>query len=114
VKWRIPYAGEVLVFDDGRITASEARLQKRLTGGLSVTKAENERMELDPDAWVAALAIARRRAGMSVDEAIDIDLDQLELVQIMDVTREAVLAEREAAAPRDEQPPDKPAADPAS
>jgi predicted nucleic acid-binding protein len=93
VKWHIPYAGEVLVFDDGRITASEARLQKRITGGMSVIEAENKRLELDPDAWIAALAIARRRGGVTADEAVDIDLDQLELVQIMDRTREAVTAE---------------------
>jgi hypothetical protein len=72
-------------------------------------------MGLDPDAWVAALAIARRRGGMSADEAIDIDLDQLELTPIMDLTREAVLAEREAAQPpADEAPPGEPAAEPAA
>jgi hypothetical protein len=105
VKWQIPYAGDVLVFDDDRITASEARLQKRLTGGMAVTEAENKRMELDPDAWIAALAIARRRTGMNADEAVDIDLDQLELLQIMDRTREVVIAEREAAASHAETEP---------
>lgn len=106
MKWQIPYAGDVLVFDDDHITASEARLQKRLTGGMAVTEAENKRMQLDPDAWVAALAIARRRGGMEADEAVDIDLDQLELLAIMERTREAVIAEREADAPPAEKQPD--------
>lgn len=98
MKWQIPYAGTTWVLDDSRFTASEARLQKRLTGGWSLTEAENKRLELDGDAWIAALAIARRRTGMSADEAIEIDLDELDLMPIMKATEDAARADQAAAA----------------
>lgn len=89
MKWQIPYAGKTWEFDDSRITASEARLQKRLCGGATPSVANASRFELDPDAIVAGLAIARRRAGLPVDEAIVIDDEELDLTAVMDATAEA-------------------------
>lgn len=82
MKWQIPYAGEVYEFDDMRLTGSEARLQKRITGGLTPAEAEEKRLQRDEEAWLAALAIARRRIGMSADDAVDVDMDLLELFDI--------------------------------
>jgi hypothetical protein len=87
VKWQIPYDGRTWEFDDGRITASEARTQKRLTDGLMPTAADSARLALDPDAWVAALVIARRRAGLSAEDAVAVDDAQLELSAITDATK---------------------------
>lgn len=89
MKWILPYAGQDWVFDDSRITASEARLQKRLCGGATPSVAAASRFELDPDAIVAALVIARRRAGLPVDEAIVVDDDDLDLTAVADATAEA-------------------------
>lgn len=86
MKWQIPYAGETYEFDDVRLTASEARLQKRLTDGMTPVAAENARAQLDPDAWVAALAIARRRIGLDAEAAVDIDGDELDLMAAASAT----------------------------
>jgi hypothetical protein len=95
VKWQIPYQGRTWEYNDERITASEARLQKRLTGGLLPAQADRARQEMDPDAWVAALVIARRRSGMEPDEAAAVDADLVELMACMQATREAGEAELE-------------------
>lgn len=101
MKWQIPYRGETYVFDDARLTASEARLQKRITDGMSPMTAEQARGLMDPDAWVAALVIARRRSGLDADAALDIDADEVDLMACMHATRvagEAEVAELRAAA----------------
>lgn len=92
MKWIIPYQGRNWVFDDARITASEARLQKRITGGATPAAAGGQRFELDPDVFVAALAIARKRAGLELAEAISIDDDELDLTAIVEATEEAIKA----------------------
>ncbi|MBW0088230.1 hypothetical protein I4I73_03245 [Pseudonocardia sp. KRD-184] len=90
MKWKIPYAGEVYEFDDARLTATEARLQKRLTAGLSPNAAERARLDdLDGDAWIAALVIARTRIGMSTEDAAKLDLDEFDLMSILSATRAA-------------------------
>jgi hypothetical protein len=90
MRWTIPYDDTDYEFDDGRFTASEARLQKRLTDGMNVVQAETARNGLDPDAWIAALVVARRRTGMTADVAADIDLDAFELVKIAEATKRSV------------------------
>lgn len=117
MKWQIPYGGRTWELDDSRITASEARLQKRLTGGLSPVAADAARTELDPDAWFAGLAIARKRTGLAIEEAVAIDDEQLNLGDILDTTTAAYAAEAKAAkdkaendtAPGEEQSVDEPA-----
>lgn len=94
MKWVLPYQGRNWVFDDSRITASEARLQKRITGGATPATAGAARFELDPDAFVAALAIARRRAGLDLAEAVAIDDDDFDLTAIVEATEAAVKAEQ--------------------
>lgn len=75
MKWQIPYQGRTWEFDDSRLTFSEARMQKRITAGLTPTAADRARHELDPEALIAALVIARKRAGLPVEEAALIDSD---------------------------------------
>lgn len=116
MKWFIPYAGETYEFDDARMTASEARLQKRLTDGLSPNAAERARLEqLDGDAWLAALVIARLRLGLSTEDAADIDLDEFDLMLIPGATQAAAVADAEAkpAKPRGRKAAAAPAEDPA-
>lgn len=100
MKWLVPYQDTTWTFDDERITASEARLQKRITDGLLPAQADGARAQMDPDAWVAALVIARRRSGMSADDALKIDADDLDLMACMNATSgaddEAEPAEPEA------------------
>ncbi|WP_103381942.1 hypothetical protein [Pseudonocardia dioxanivorans] len=93
MKWQIPYDGRTWEFDDARVTASEARLQKQLTGGLSPTAADAARLGLDPDAWIAALVIARRRAGLEPEEATAVDDARFELGAISDATNAFYQAE---------------------
>lgn len=100
MKWHIPYAGETYEFDDARLTASEARLQKRVTGGMSPVDAERAREELDPDAWVSALAIARLRIGLDAAAAVDIDGDEVDLMAAASATRSGLEAEPAAPKPR--------------
>lgn|GEM_PF-5833055 len=94
----IPYQGRDWVFDDSRITASEARIQKRITSGNTPSVAGGARFELDPDAFVAALVIARKRAGLELADAFNIDDDELDLTAIIEATEAAVKAENAAAA----------------
>ena len=94
MKWAIPYGGELWEFDDTRMTASEARLQKRITEGMTPTQATRARFELDPDVFVAALVIARRRAGLELDEALAIDDEALDLTAIADATEQVVRKEQ--------------------
>jgi hypothetical protein len=82
----LPYEGTEFVFDDARMTASEARLQKNASGGMSPAEAERRRYLLDPDAWVGALLIAMRRSGRADVKADDLDLDALELTAIVSAT----------------------------
>lgn len=93
MKWQIPYAGETYVMDDARLTASEARLQKRITDGLRPAAADVARQEMDPDAWVAALVIARRRIGLEVGDALDVDADEIDLMACMEATVAAAAQE---------------------
>lgn len=95
MKWTTEYAGETYTFDDARLTASEARLQKRITDGLSPAAAERARFELDPDAWVAALVIGRRRIGLDVAAALDVDADEIDLMECMAATAKANQPEAE-------------------
>jgi hypothetical protein len=94
MRWILPYQGRYWEFDDSRLTAAEARLQKRLTGGSTPSVAGASRFELDPDAVVAALVIARRRAGLSVEEAVSIDDELLDLTAVAEATEAAVKAAR--------------------
>lgn len=117
MKWQIPYAGETYEFDDVRMTASEARLQKRITGGLSPNAAEKARLEqLDGDAWLAALVIARVRIGLTTEDAADIDLDELDLMLIPGATQAAVdaAAETKPAKARTRKAATPPAEEPAT
>lgn len=98
MKWTTEYAGETYTFDDLRLTASEARLQKRITDGMSPAGAERARFELDPDAWVAALVIGRRRIGLDVAAALDVDADEIDLMACMAATNKANQPEAEAEA----------------
>ncbi|QJY46652.1 hypothetical protein [Pseudonocardia broussonetiae] len=93
MKWLIPYAGETFTFDDERLSASEARLQKRITVGMAPFVAERAREQMDPDAWVAALVIGRLRSGLDAIAAADIDADEVDLMAAMKLTREAGQAE---------------------
>lgn len=99
MKWHIPYQGREWVFDDSRITASEARLQKRVTAGLAGSnglapaEADARRNVLDPDAWIAGLLIAMRREGEEDLRAERIDLDEFVLSDIVDQTLKVELAE---------------------
>jgi hypothetical protein len=101
VRWRIPYDGREGDFEDTRMTAGEAALQKRLTGGATPTAADALREELDPDAWVAALTIARRRAGLDEHEATDLDLDRFDLDATGPATRRATSLDERAAGDRE-------------
>lgn len=89
MKWILPYQGRDWVFDDSRLTAGEARLQKRLCGGSTPSAAGTARFELDPDALVAALVIARKRAGLPIEEAVSIDDDELDLTAVAEATEKA-------------------------
>lgn len=96
MKWLISYAGETWTFDDARLTAAEARLQKRITDGMLPMQAEQARGLMDPDAWVSALVIARRRTGLDANAALDIDADEVDVMECMRLTRE--IGEAEVAA----------------
>lgn len=111
MKWLIPYAGETYTFDDEHISVSEARVQKAITDGMRPSAAEEARQEMDPDAWVAALVIARRRIGMAPADALDINVDEVDLMACMAATREAgraELAELKASAEKAKPGPAKP------
>lgn len=122
MKWTTLYAGERYTFDDERLTAAEARLQKRITDGMSPVAAERARFELDPDAWLAALVIGRRRIGLDVAAAMDVDAEEIDLMACMAATTNAMQPEqadapakprarsRKAATPE----PDAPEPDPAT
>lgn len=97
MKWTTLYAGERYTFDDERLTASEARLQKRITDGMSPVAAERARFELDPDAWLAALVIGRRRIGLDVAAAMDVDAEEIDLMACMAATTNAMQPEPEEA-----------------
>ena len=99
----LPYQGKTWEFDDSRITASEARTQKRLTGGATPTQASAQRFELDPDALVAALVIARRRAGLSAEDAAVVDADDLELTAVAEATERAAGGNRSEQSEQSEQ-----------
>lgn len=114
MKWHIPYEGREWVFDDSRITASEARLQKRVTAGLAPgsnglapAEADARRNVLDPDAWIAGLLIAMRREGEEDLRPERIDLDDFVLSDIVDRTLEVTRAE--LAKERADTGPDAPA-----
>lgn len=92
MKWILPYQGRDWEFDDARLTAGEARLQKRVTGGSTPSAAGASRFELDPDALVAALIIARRRAGLPIEEAASIDDELLDLSAVGEATEAAAKA----------------------
>lgn len=94
MKWLTEYAGETYIFDDARLMASEARLQKRITAGMSPAAAERARFELDPDAWISALVIGRRRSGLDEVAAADVDADKFDLMACMAATTKAGLAEQ--------------------
>lgn len=94
IKWRIPYQGKTWVFDEARLTGSEARLQKQLTGGLTPNAADAARLERDGDAFTAALAIARKRDGVPVAEAVMVDPDGFDVNDIVRATEAAYAAER--------------------
>jgi len=93
MKWLIPYAGKVWTYDDSKLTASEARVQKRITDGQLPAQADQARMQLDPEAWVAALVIARRRAGLAADVALDVDADEVDLMDAMELTTKDLQAQ---------------------
>lgn len=114
MKWLIPYQGQTWTFDDDRITSSEARIQKRITGGLLPAQADAARAQMDPDAWESALAIARLRSGMDREKALAIDSDDLELTACMTATREAGEAELRAARQADDDTPSVEAEPPAA
>jgi hypothetical protein len=92
LKWQLPYQGRTYEFDDARLTAAEARLQKRLCGGATPTQASASRFELDPDALVAALVIARKREGLPLDEALSVDDEALDLAAVGEATEAAMKA----------------------
>lgn len=96
MKWLMEYAGKVWTYDDSRLTASEARVQKRITDGLLPAQADQARMQLDPEAWVSALVIARRRSGLAPDVALDVDADELDLMDAIALTSADLEAERAA------------------
>jgi hypothetical protein len=107
VKWYLPYGTgddvETFEFDDSRLTAAEARLQKRLTEGATPTKADALRLEGDPDALTAALVIARRRAGLDDMTAVQVDADALDIVAVIEATFDA--AKKAVKAAHDEPKP---------
>jgi len=107
--WLIPYKGTTYKYDDARVNASEARLAKRISGGLAPVELERRRWLLDPDAWLAALAVAMRRAGSDATSD-EIDLDELVLTDIVDTSTAAARAALAAAESSDEGPTDEPAA----
>lgn len=92
MKWHIPYDGREWIFDDSRVTASEARLQKRVTGGLAPAEADQRRNVLDDDAWTAGLLIAMRREGEEDLRPERIDPDAFVLSDIVDRTLEVARA----------------------
>lgn len=96
MKWLIPYADKVWTFDDSRLTASEARVQKRITEGMLPAQADQARMQLDPEAWVSALVIARRRTGLAPDVALDVDADEVDLMDAMALTTADLQAQQDA------------------
>ena len=102
MKWVCPYQGTDWVFDDDRLTATEARIQKRLTEGMTPVQADQARQDADPDALVAALVIARRRAGLDPVEAAQVDPDEFDVVEALGSTLEA--AQEAMRAPREAKP----------
>lgn len=115
MRWRIPYAGEIYEFDDSRLTRAESILQKRLTGGLSPVATERARLDqLDDDAWLAALVIARRRIGLSDEAAEDINDDEFDVLAIPVATQAAVAAETKPAKARTRKAATPPAEEPAT
>jgi hypothetical protein len=98
VKLYVPYQGREYVFDDSRLTHSEARLQKRVTGGMTPIAAEEARQGLDPDAWLAVLLIGMRRAGQETDPD-EINGDDLDIMAAVWLSRERAdeeIAQRKA------------------
>ena len=105
MKWYLPYGHgddvETFEFDDARLTAAEARIQKRITEGATPTRADQLRMEGDPDALTAALVIARRRAGVPDLQAVQVDADALDIVAVIEAT---FAAAKNAAEPAEDEP----------
>ena len=108
MKWQTPYQGQTYEFDDSRLSASEARLQKRVTAGMSPVEAERARGDLDPDAWIAALLIGMRRAGRDVDATTVIAADDVDLMAAARATRTTAQAARDTATAAAEEEPATP------
>lgn len=102
MKWQIRYQGRIWEFDDTKLSMPEARLQKRISGGMTPVAAERARQELDPDALSAALAIARKRAGLPLEEAIVV-ADDDEEIDVIKVAEGSVAAGLAAATPAEDE-----------
>lgn len=88
-KWIVPYGGRDWVLDDDRLTASETRLHKALTGGMTPDDGDRARLARDGDAWVAVLVLARQRTGMSREEAVRVEPDEVDAAAALVATAEA-------------------------
>jgi hypothetical protein len=82
VRWILPYDGTDWFYDDSRRpTVYEAQLMMQVSDDLQqALAAEN------PNAWLAALVVARKRAGLPVDRARKVNADLLEMEDCVNAT----------------------------
>lgn len=103
MRWILPYDGIDWFYDDGRRpTVYEAQLMMQVSGGLFGDALEQALAQENPNAWLAALVVARKRAGLPIDRARKVNADLLEMEDCITAT----LAEAQRAKDERDASPD--------
>jgi hypothetical protein len=94
---------EIVSIDD--MTIGEMRDFKRMSGGMTPVSAGVALAELDPDAWIAAVAVSIRRVSSDFDESELLDHNLQELVLNIRDTDSQHIEDELAGAEADAGPP---------
>lgn len=87
MRWIAPYDGTDWFYDDDRRpTVYEAQLMMQVSGGLFGDELQQALAQENPNAWLAALVVARKRSGLPIDRARKVDADRLELEDCINAT----------------------------
>lgn len=110
MRWILPYEGTDWFYDDARRpTVYEAQLMMQVSGGLYGDELTQALARENPNAWLAALVVARKRSGMPTDRARKVDADRLELEDCVEATfAELQRAKDEAPAAEQSKPARRP------
>lgn len=109
MKWIAPYEGTDWYYDDARRpTVYEAQLMMQVSGGLYGDELTHALARENPNAWLAALVVARKRSGMPADRARKVDPDRLELEDCINATYAEMQRAKEQAGEASEAPTDEP------